>query len=367
MKIFMLTPETFSVSNEHTFSHLSYNGFLSENQSFFNIVKHGILSSKLGSKLRNPDFIQNLYHSKDPGYFAFLNEFYDRYKDYDVIVMNPGVDLVHPEFLYKYFPNSLKCLHFIDDPHMTYSYCLPFSWAFDCATYVTPSYSDEYTMEEILKLTGFKNIKWFPHCVTNNSKPIFNADELNENLLKRDNKIIYVGNHYTSKNKRLHIIKNQMGKQFDIFGRHPFFGLLFPLTSTFSGYPTSYRVKSLSNSEREDKYKKYAIGLNMHLSFPSRETGNARLYELAYRGVAQVVDSSKVSAVNNIFVPEKEILTYDNIDECVTQLKKLLSDNDLRISIATAAYNRAINEYSYEHVINETCDWFYKIRMNKQY
>jgi glycosyltransferase involved in cell wall biosynthesis len=295
---------------------------------------------------------------------AYLNEFYTRYKDYDVIVMNPGVDLVHPEFLYKYFPNAIKCLHFIDDPHMTYSYCLPFAWAFDCATYVSPSYSEDYTMEQILNLSGFKHTKWFPHCVSNNFAYSFDSNQLKESLINRENKIIYVGNSYTSKNKRLQIIKNKFGKRFDIYGNYPFFGLLFPVISTFSGYPSAYRIKPLTNYEREQKYKKYAIGLNLHLSNPSIETGNARLYELAYRGVAQVVDSSKVSAVGSIFKPDIEILTYNNVDECIFQLDKLLNNQDLRISLATAAYERAINEYSYENVINATCEWFSKIRFN---
>lgn len=129
-----------------------------------------------------------------------------------------------------------------------------------------------------------------------------------------------------------------------------------------SGFPSSYRVKKLSNLEREEKYKNYAIGLNMHLSYPSKETGNARLYELAYRGVAQVVDSSNVSAVNKIFKPESEILLYSSTEECISQLDRLLKDQSLRISIATAAYNRAIKEYSYENVINETCNWFRKLK-----
>ena len=294
-----------------------------------------------------------------------INEFYDRYKDFDVIVMNPGVDLVHPEFLYKYFPNAIKCLHFIDDPHLTYSYCLPFAWAFDCATYISPSYSEDYTMNEILNLAGFKYTKWVPHCVSNNIKANYNDRELQDSLNNRENKIIYVGNYYTSKNKRLIKIKHNLGKKLDMYGAHPFQGLIFPITSTFSGFPSTYRIKKLSTSEREKKYKEYAIGLNMHLSNPSKETGNARLYELAFRGVAQVVDTSYISGVNKIFKPDTEILTYESIEECIFQLNKLLNDKYLRISLATAAYNRAVKEYSYEKVLNNTCNWFLDLKNKK--
>jgi spore maturation protein CgeB len=147
-----------------------------------------------------------------------------------------------------------------------------------------------------------------------------------------------------------------------MFGMHPFKGLIFPITSTLSGYPSIYRVKKLTNLEREQKYNQYAIGLNMHLSYPSQETGNARLYELAYRGVAQVVDTSSVSVVNKIFKPNTEILLYESTEECIFQLNKLLNDKDLRISIASAAYKRAIKEYSYENVINNTCYWFQELK-----
>lgn len=344
---------------------MSYNGFLYNERGVFDLLKHGYLSSSLYAKLGNPYYIQKLYQEKDSGYMAYLSEFYNRFRDFDVIVMNPGIDLVHPEFLTLHFPNALKCLHFIDDPHMTYSYCLPFSWAFDCATYVSPSYSPEYTMTEILGHAGFKHRKWFPHCVTNNLPPEYTVDELSQQLRTRTKKAIYVGNFYTSKVKRLIKIKSELGDALDIYGRHPFGGLIFPFMSTFAGYPSLYRVRELLEAKREEFYSSYAIGLNMHLSVPSRETGNARLYELAYRGVAQVVDSSECSAARDIFTPEKEILLYENIDECIAQIKRLQRDDEFRISLALNAYIRATKEYSYEIVLAETCNWFKILLANK--
>ena len=40
----------------------------------------------------------------------------------------------------------------------------------------------------------------------------------------------------------------------------------------------------------------------MHLTHPACETGNARTYELAYNGVAQIIDTSDVSLIKNIFI-----------------------------------------------------------------
>ena len=99
----------------------------------------------------------------------------------------------------------------------------------------------------------------------------------------------------------------------------------------------------------------------MHLSTPSIETGNARLYELAYRGVCQVVDTSINSGVGRIFTPENEILTYESTEECLIQTKRLIDDKCLRIKLAINAYKKATQEYSYHKVTDSTFNWFLKL------
>lgn len=147
MKIFIQTNKSEDYDfYGHTISHMNYENYLKYDKKIINYFKHGISGNSLFAKLRDPGFIQKLYQSHDQDYFNFLNEFKEKYKDYDVIVMNPGVDLVHPEYLHKYFKNSLKVLHFVDDPHSTYNYCLPYAWAFDAATYISPSYSKDFEM-----------------------------------------------------------------------------------------------------------------------------------------------------------------------------------------------------------------------------
>ena len=152
--------------------------------------------------------------------------------------------------------------------------------------------------------------------------------------------------------------KDFINNEINIYGRHPYFGIVHPILSTINGNFSIKRIKSLTDIQRENIYSNYSIGLNMHLSYPAKETGNARLYELPYRGIAQVVDSGKYSKVSTIFEPEKEILLYESPKECVKQIRRLQNDTELRISIALAGYKRAIKDYSYEHVINETCEWF---------
>jgi spore maturation protein CgeB len=119
-----------------------------------------------------------------------------------------------------------------------------------------------------------------------------------------------------------------------------------------------YLPSYLTNFEKEKVYENTSIGINMHLSSPARETGNARTYELAYRGVAQVIDTSNASLIKKIFEPNKEILTYESIDECIFQTKRLMEDDDLRCKIALAGYKKATEEYSYKKTLERLINWF---------
>tara|TARA_X000000950_G_C13896166_1_gene652871 strand:+ start:1003 stop:2109 length:1107 start_codon:yes stop_codon:yes gene_type:complete len=363
MKIFIATPfkDNKKLGN-YEISHIDYSSFLKEDKNFIEIIKHGYFGSSLFGRLRNPEFINRLYLSKDSNYLNYLAAFKERYEKYDVIVMNPGLDLVHPEYLHKNFPNTLKCLHFIDDPHATYSYGFPFSWAFDCATYISPSYNENFSMKEILNLAGFKNTKWVPHN-SSNVDPIYkNTSELIRKNQSRKNKIIYVGGYYSGKIDRLLSIKKYFKNDFDIFGSFPFKGWALFAKALKKGFFVPYKVNKISELEKESLYSKYSIGLNMHLSYPSKETGNARLYELAYRGLAQVVDSSNISEISKIFEPNEEILTYESKEECIHQLERLIKDNNLRNKLSINSYERAMRDYKYENTLLDLFNWFKEIK-----
>ena len=81
MKIFYNIPKYYIIDSHFKTDYLSYNGFLKNKTSFYEIIKHGLLSSKLHTKLTIPSFIQKLYIEKDKGYFNFLNEFHERFKE----------------------------------------------------------------------------------------------------------------------------------------------------------------------------------------------------------------------------------------------------------------------------------------------
>jgi spore maturation protein CgeB len=362
MKIFLNNPinQDFNFL-DHKISYINYKKYLKYNKTIFNYLKYGISGNNLFAKLLNPSFLQDLYINKDKNYFKFLNEFKERFKDYDIIVMNPGIDLVHPEFLHKHFKNSIKVLSFIDDPHQTYNYGLAYSWVFDAATYVSPTYSVDLNMRQILSLAGFKDIMWYPNCLTNTDNPKWGVGEIAQQLEKRINKSFYVGGYYTDKIKRLAILKKKLNTKFDIFGYYPLKGLSFFVGNLLlNKIPIFYLPRKLNKQEWNEVYESYGVGINMHLSDPSIEFGNIRLYELGYRGVAQVCDVSSVTKdiVKKIFIPDKEILLYETADQCVEQVNRLLSNKNLRIEIALAAYKRSISEYKYEITLKKKIKWF---------
>ena len=332
---------------------MDYLDYLPQNTPILDRLKYGVNRASLFGKLQDPGYLHQLYREKDVGYLKYLNDFKDKFEKFDVIVMNPGVDLVHPEFLYMHFKSSIKILHFIDDPHMTYSYGLPFSWAFDGATYISPSFSEHMDMKTLLKLAGFKWSKWMPHCVTNLQSPYWTIDELSNQLDNRKEGAIYVGGYYKGKEDRLLKLKQGLGQSFDIFGRFPPHKSISFCTKSVLKNSQFYKVKALTEKERMMKYISYKVGINMHLSNPSIETGNARLYELPFHGIAQLADVSQHSLVENIYENEKEILLYRNTKECIDLAMTLLQDDKLRKSIALNGYNKTISHYTMPNVISD--------------
>jgi len=362
MKVFKATPyqNIHQTDDGHTIVHIDYFSYLTGKVSFSDYLKQGYSAGSLYARLTNPSYLQKLYITKDPEYMRYLNDFTDLCGDCDVIVMNPGVDLVHPEYLFRYFKDKLKVLHFIDDPHLSYSYGFCNAWAFDAATYISPSYSEFFSMEDILMAAGFSNNKWVPHSVSNVVPPL-SIDDMLARIELRNNKALYVGGFYSGKADRLIYLRKNLTRDFDIFGRMPLNGYMLAIYSLFGRNKMFNKVYPLSDNERGQAYSRYSIGVNMHLSEPSLETGNARLYELPYNGLAQVVDSSKNSRVHEIFEVGEEILVYESIEECLELIKKLMNDRKLQKKIAINGFLRASTEYSYQNTLSDEFSWYEKL------
>lgn len=344
----MLTPEGYTPSDQRIeIRHVTIPQNLLR-PKWSDLFLHGLSGSRAWFRASNPDTAQRLQLDRNRDYLQYLDEFYEIAKHCDIVQVNPGVDLIHPEFIRRNI-KAFKVIHAIDDPHRTYSYLTPFAWAYDAVSYISPTYKSGISMDEFLKAAGVTRRLWLPHCVSNYNR--LGTSELNERMAgitsRGDGDIVYVGGFYPAKHRVLTRIADGLRKRgkrnFRIYGRYPLWG--------YAGYivgdgNATKRVKSLSREEREQLYKKASIGINLHLTGGMHETGNARMYELAFRGVAQVCDGIENPGTHQIFSDKHEILLYSNVEDAIDKICQLIDDPQMRTNIARNALLRANDHYT---------------------
>lgn len=92
------------------------------------------------------------------------------------------------------------------------------------------------------------------------------------------------------------------------------------------------------------------ISLNMHgdhINFAA----NARLFEITGVGSCMLTDWKENIA--DIFIPDKEIMTYKSFEEAVDKTKFLLKNNLIREKIAIAGQKKTMERYTYKKSIPE--------------
>lgn len=92
------------------------------------------------------------------------------------------------------------------------------------------------------------------------------------------------------------------------------------------------------------------ISLNMHgdhIHFAA----NARLFEITGVGSCMLTDWKENIA--DIFIPDKEIMTYKSYEEAVDKTKFLLKNNSIREKIAFAGQKKTLERYTYKKSIPE--------------
>lgn len=105
----------------------------------------------------------------------------------------------------------------------------------------------------------------------------------------------------------------------------------------------------------EDYIRAYAgatVGLNIHRegpegAVPSSSGCNARLFELAAMGVAQVVDAR--ADLPTHFTVGEEILTFDDTASLKAIVRDLVADHQRAEALGHAARRRALAEHTYMH------------------
>jgi len=303
--------------------------------------------------IQYPAGVDKLYRERDPRYMQMVDEFVNRFADFDLIVMST-YNFIHPDVFSCSLKNPIKILGFIDDPISTYDK-IPHLWAFDGAFYISPGYRDGQLMKDALRNWGCSSVYWRPLTHLNNCQRPPNPDDAF--FRQRTTDLIYVGGDYGAKISRLLKFKKYFDRRFQVYGRWPLKGY-----SGFAkrligkrGFP--YRVRSLTHDERTRWYWNSRIGLNMHYSERPSETGNVRMYEVPAHGAMLLCDKATHDSHSLIFEPDVEAVYYDSTRDAIDRAEYYLAHEEERIDIAKAGYARFWRDYEPGKTLKDFLDW----------
>lgn len=92
-----------------------------------------------------------------------------------------------------------------------------------------------------------------------------------------------------------------------------------------------------------------AIGLNSHIDAAGRAAGNSRLFEVTGVGTCLLTDWK--DNLKELFEPDREVVAYRSIPECVEKLRWLIEHPAERQSIARAGQARCMRDHTFQQRI----------------
>lgn len=285
----------------------------------------------------------------------------NRFHDFDIVVLGQFCP-IHPEILFNELKKPIKILGFVDDPMSTYVRGVPYLWAFDGAFYVSPSYNEQYLFSEKMEQWGCRNNVWWPlvpHRFDDftPSKTFFSQRTID---------VTYVGLGYSPKIDRLIKLKKVYGSRFRLHGYWALNGFQGIARGLLGKKVLWHRVTPLSMEQRKNLYLETKIGFNMHLSDVPRETGNMRMYEAPAHGMMLLCDKAGCNAHERIFLPNREAIYYDSIDEAIALIDYYLAHDSERIEIAKAGFERFRRDYDWEVNLLRFLDWAWSLREERE-
>ena len=93
------------------------------------------------------------------------------------------------------------------------------------------------------------------------------------------------------------------------------------------------------------------ISLNVHIDVAGNNAGNMRMVESTGAGTCLVTERS--SNISELFVPEKEVVTYDSLSELCERIQYLLDHPAETAQIAKAGQNRTLKEHTIERMFED--------------
>ncbi len=180
--------------------------------------------------------------------------------------------------------------------------------------------------------------------------------ELIEDILMRDINLTIYGNVESTCKIRSKQVFYYTYKLFNTFG----LGNILSKLSIFRKYenygksPIKKYSKQLKKSllkpvfgiEMYNILKGSDIVLNTHGEVAGNYAGNVRLFETT--GVGSCLLTDEKANMKDLFVPNKEVVTYTSIEDCINKAKWLLENESERKRIAEAGQNRTLTTHNVE-------------------
>ena len=97
-----------------------------------------------------------------------------------------------------------------------------------------------------------------------------------------------------------------------------------------------------------------AISLNGHINIAGDFANNMRLYEAT--GVGSLLLTDNKINIEELFDKDKEIVVYDNAEDCLEKIQFLMNNENKRVEIARAGQERTLREHSYARRMEELAE-----------
>ena len=124
-------------------------------------------------------------------------------------------------------------------------------------------------------------------------------------------------------------------------------------------YPLSFYNWRTSNLEFARFANRSRITLGLHRDFSATPgstsmalTPGPRVFEVAMAGGFQLIDRS-LAEIDRYFISDTEIVTFDSQKECLEKIQYFLANPRIRIEIAKAAQQRALQSHRYTNRIDD--------------
>jgi len=93
------------------------------------------------------------------------------------------------------------------------------------------------------------------------------------------------------------------------------------------------------------------LAFNRHIDVAGRFANNLRLYEATGVGACLVTDTRE--NLSELFEPDREVVTYRDLEECLDKCRYLLDHEKERLAIAQAGQKRTLAEHTWAHRMQE--------------